>query len=52
MFGNQQQEQSFLVRGGLVWYKNILIVACEVLNGSPGRVYEVSTNGQRKPSHP
>ncbi|KAL1935687.1 hypothetical protein VTP01DRAFT_4827 [Rhizomucor pusillus] len=41
MFGNQQQEQSFLVRGGLVWYKNILIVACEVLNGSPGRVYEL-----------
>ncbi|GAA5814889.1 hypothetical protein MFLAVUS_008392 [Mucor flavus] len=29
LFGNQQQEQSFLVRGGMVWYKNILIVACE-----------------------
>ncbi|CAO3659789.1 unnamed protein product [Rhizopus microsporus] len=29
LFGNQQQEQSFLVRGGMVWYKTILIVSCE-----------------------
>ncbi|OAD01955.1 hypothetical protein MUCCIDRAFT_144086 [Mucor lusitanicus CBS 277.49] len=31
LFGNQHQEQSFLVRGGMVWYKNIIIVACESL---------------------
>ncbi|KAG0941132.1 hypothetical protein G6F32_008538 [Rhizopus arrhizus] len=29
LFGNQQQEQSFLVKGGIVWYKTILIVSCE-----------------------
>ncbi|KAI8142660.1 RIC1-domain-containing protein [Fennellomyces sp. T-0311] len=42
MFGNQQQEQEFLVRGGLAWYKNILIAACEILN-VPGaaKVYEL-----------
>ncbi|KAI9317719.1 RIC1-domain-containing protein [Dichotomocladium elegans] len=32
MFGNQQQEQSFLVRGGMAWYKNILIAACELVD--------------------
>ncbi|SAM06352.1 hypothetical protein [Absidia glauca] len=29
LFGNQQQEQHLLVRGGLVWFKTILIVGCE-----------------------
>ncbi|KAI9489868.1 RIC1-domain-containing protein [Zychaea mexicana] len=42
MFGNQQQEQGFLVRGGLAWYKNILIAACEVLNAPvAGKLYEL-----------
>ena len=42
MFGNQQQEQGFLVRGGMAWYKNILIAACEVLNAPvAGKLYEV-----------
>ncbi|KAJ8656341.1 hypothetical protein O0I10_007906 [Lichtheimia ornata] len=42
MFGNQQQEQSFLVRGGMAWYKNILIAACEVLNSpTSGKIYEL-----------
>ncbi|CEP10533.1 hypothetical protein [Parasitella parasitica] len=31
LFGNQHQEQSFAVRGGMVWYKNIIIIACESL---------------------
>lgn len=38
LFGNQHQEQSFLVRGGMVWYKNIIIVACESLQY---KTYEV-----------
>ncbi|RHZ64136.1 hypothetical protein Glove_326g54 [Diversispora epigaea] len=29
LFGNQQQEQEFAVRGGLLWFKQILVVACE-----------------------
>ncbi|KAI9252811.1 RIC1-domain-containing protein [Phascolomyces articulosus] len=43
MFGNQQQEQGFLVRGGMAWYKNILIAACEVLN-APLRLYSRDNN--------
>ncbi|KAI8882813.1 RIC1-domain-containing protein [Backusella circina FSU 941] len=38
LFGNQQQEQSFLVRGGMVWYKSILIVPCEILSN---KSYEI-----------
>ncbi|KAI8993372.1 RIC1-domain-containing protein [Pilobolus umbonatus] len=38
LFGNQQQEQSFLVQGGLVWYKNILIVGCEMIQQ---KAYEI-----------
>ncbi|ORZ10211.1 RIC1-domain-containing protein [Absidia repens] len=45
LFGNQQQEQQILVRGGLVWYKNILIVACEMLTSSSthdsNKIYEI-----------
>lgn len=41
LFGNQYQEQSFVVRGGMAWYKNILIVACEVVQH---KTYEVSSN--------
>ncbi|CAO3677866.1 unnamed protein product [Umbelopsis vinacea] len=37
MFGNQQQEQEFHVRGGLVWFRHILIAACEISNGLYGR---------------
>ncbi|CAO3657743.1 unnamed protein product [Umbelopsis ramanniana] len=33
MFGNQQQEQEFHVRGGIAWFKHVLIAACEVPNG-------------------
>ncbi|KAI8806108.1 RIC1-domain-containing protein [Cladochytrium replicatum] len=29
LFGNEQQEQSFVVRGGMLWHRNILIVACQ-----------------------
>ncbi|CAH1760958.1 9346_t:CDS:10 [Entrophospora sp. SA101] len=29
LFGNQQQEQEFAVRGGLLWYKDILVAACK-----------------------
>lgn len=29
LFGNQQQEQSFIVRGGMIWHKTILVVSCE-----------------------
>lgn len=29
LFGNQQQERDFVVRGGMAWYKHILIAACE-----------------------
>ncbi|KAI8327314.1 RIC1-domain-containing protein [Blakeslea trispora] len=38
LFGNQQQEQSFLVQGGLVWYKHILIVGCELVQH---KTYEI-----------
>ncbi|CAG8513882.1 710_t:CDS:10 [Ambispora leptoticha] len=31
LFGNQQQEQEFAVRGGLLWFKHILVVACDNL---------------------
>ncbi|ORY97505.1 RIC1-domain-containing protein [Syncephalastrum racemosum] len=41
LFGNQQQEQSFLVRGGMVWYKNLLLVACETSGTTAGKNYEV-----------
>ncbi|KAI8384220.1 RIC1-domain-containing protein [Radiomyces spectabilis] len=41
IFGNQQQEQSFLVRGGLAWYKHILIAACEVIGPSNSKAYEL-----------
>ncbi|CAG8457736.1 2822_t:CDS:10 [Acaulospora colombiana] len=29
LFGNQQQEQEFAVRGGLLWFRQILVAACE-----------------------
>ncbi|KAI7899477.1 RIC1-domain-containing protein [Cokeromyces recurvatus] len=46
LFGNQQQEQSFLVRGGMVWYKDILIVACESIQqkGYQIRMYSRDSN--------
>ncbi|KAF9570180.1 hypothetical protein EC968_002119 [Mortierella alpina] len=31
LFGNWQQEQSFRCRGGLAWFKNILIAGCETI---------------------
>ncbi|CAG8487730.1 7760_t:CDS:10 [Ambispora gerdemannii] len=31
LFGNQQQEQEFTVRGGLLWFRHILVVACDNL---------------------
>ncbi|KAG2184987.1 hypothetical protein INT43_000900, partial [Umbelopsis isabellina] len=37
MFGNQQQEQEFHVRGGMLWFRHILVAACEVPNASQGR---------------
>ncbi|OAD78538.1 hypothetical protein PHYBLDRAFT_163644 [Phycomyces blakesleeanus NRRL 1555(-)] len=41
MFGNQQQEKSFLVRGGLAWYKHVLIAACEISSLHHGKTYEI-----------
>ncbi|KAI8987265.1 RIC1-domain-containing protein [Mycotypha africana] len=38
LFGNQHQEESFIVRSGMVWYNNILIVACENLSQ---KAYEI-----------
>ncbi|KAI8806111.1 hypothetical protein BJ742DRAFT_369738 [Cladochytrium replicatum] len=29
LFGNEQQEQSFVVRGGMLWHRYILFVACQ-----------------------
>ncbi|GAB5586829.1 WD40 repeat protein [Umbelopsis nana] len=37
MFGNQQQEQEFHVRGGMVWFRHVLIAACELPSGLSGR---------------
>ncbi|KAG2181824.1 hypothetical protein INT44_008640 [Umbelopsis vinacea] len=42
MFGNQQQEQEFHVRGGIAWFKHVLIAACEVPNGHHSRYHVVS----------
>jgi hypothetical protein len=42
MFGNQQQEQEFHVRGGIAWFKHVLVAACEVPNGLHHRYHAVS----------
>ncbi|KAJ3300440.1 hypothetical protein HK104_000498 [Borealophlyctis nickersoniae] len=31
LFGNEHQEQAFVVKGGMLWYRHILIVACQNL---------------------
>ncbi|KAJ3395056.1 hypothetical protein HDU92_006256, partial [Lobulomyces angularis] len=31
LFGNEHQEQTFFVTGGILWFKNILIFACQDL---------------------
>ncbi|ORX51228.1 RIC1-domain-containing protein [Hesseltinella vesiculosa] len=41
LFGNQQQEERFIVRGGMVWFKQILVVACEIMNSAHGKSYEL-----------
>ncbi|KAI8335438.1 RIC1-domain-containing protein [Chlamydoabsidia padenii] len=41
LFGNQQQEQHILVRGGLVWFKTILIVGCETMGAGGNKSYEI-----------
>ncbi|CAO3613910.1 unnamed protein product [Cunninghamella echinulata] len=41
LFGNQQQENHFIVRGGLVWYKQILIATCENLSNRESKSYEI-----------
>ena len=38
-FGNEAQEQSFVVRGGMLWWKGILIVACHHLEGNRFCIY-------------
>ncbi|KAJ1569295.1 hypothetical protein HK096_003564, partial [Nowakowskiella sp. JEL0078] len=46
LFGNEQQEQSFVVNGGMAWYRNILIVGCKDLNTQEHeiRFYSRETN--------
>ncbi|KAG9303646.1 hypothetical protein G9A89_018543 [Geosiphon pyriformis] len=46
LFGNQQQEQEFVVRGGLLWLKHILVAACENLRTHTNeiRMYSRETN--------
>lgn len=51
LFGNQHQEQSFLVRGGMVWYKNIIIVACESLQYKTYEVRQASVRQTRVLTH-
>ncbi|KAG0167795.1 hypothetical protein DFQ28_002894 [Apophysomyces sp. BC1034] len=41
LFGNQQQEQHFLVRGGLAWYKHILVAACQIVHPARENAYEI-----------
>lgn len=31
LFGNEHQEQTFIVRGGIVWWQNIIAFACQDL---------------------
>lgn len=31
LFGNEYQEQNLVVKGGMVWFRNILVVACQDL---------------------
>jgi RAB6A-GEF complex partner protein 1 len=40
LFENASQEQSFLVRGGLLWFHHVLIVAIEMAS----RTYQVMFN--------
>ncbi|KAI8087829.1 RIC1-domain-containing protein [Gilbertella persicaria] len=46
LFGNQHQEQSFLVRGGMVWFKHVLILGCELIQQKTYeiRLYSRDTN--------
>ncbi|ORY05246.1 RIC1-domain-containing protein [Basidiobolus meristosporus CBS 931.73] len=46
LFGDQLQEQEFVCHGGLVWYKKILIVACDLIedNSHELRFYSRENN--------
>lgn len=44
LFGSEQQEQDFTCRGGLVWYKHILIAAVESDKSYELRLFSRETN--------
>ncbi|KAL2914270.1 WD40 repeat protein [Polyrhizophydium stewartii] len=45
LFGNEHQEQSFFVQGGLLWFRSMLIIACQdvISHGSEIRVFSRET---------
>ncbi|RUP50766.1 hypothetical protein BC936DRAFT_137723 [Jimgerdemannia flammicorona] len=46
LFGNQQHEREFVVRGGMAWYKHVLIAACQDVSTKSQeiRLYSRETN--------
>ena len=46
LFGNQQQEKGFMCLGGLLWFKDLIVIACQTTDSFANelRVYPSSKN--------